>query len=347
MSSNTFLFNAQVRHQIFLQRFAGGEAKGLLGAVDLSRKEINNLLRGKEVAKMTAAQKSKLFTSVTSILKRTYGEQNKKTFKNMKEFSRYEGEFGTNMLKKGTDVGIKTPTARQLDNTIFRSKIDFGPAGALTIGSALGQFSRRKQKQAVQVIRDGIVEGLTNQQIRSRMNKAVSAVNQNHAKTLIRTITNHVATGSRQALFKQNKDIIKEVRWVSVLDDHTSDICQGLDGKIFPKESGPRPPIHWSCRSTIAPIIKKQFDAVPGVKTSRFARGAEGKESVSGKTTYNSWLKTQPGSFQDEVLGKTRGKLFREGGLAVDKFTDNNFKGLSLKELKQTEPLAFTKAGLD
>ncbi len=79
MSSNTFLFNAQVRHQIFLQRFAGGEAKGLLGAVDLSRKEINNLLRGKEVAKMTAAQRDKLFASVTSILKRTYGEQNKKT----------------------------------------------------------------------------------------------------------------------------------------------------------------------------------------------------------------------------------------------------------------------------
>ena len=347
MSSNTFLFNAAIRHQIFLQRFAGGEAKGLLKAVDESRKGINDLLMGKEAISMTKRDKDTLMAKVSALLKSTYGEQNQLIFKNMKDFSQYEAEFGERMLQQGTQTAITGVSKTALNKAVFKTGIDFGVAGIFTIQSALGDFSRRKQKQAVQVIRDGIGEGLTNQEIRRKMNTVVSVVNQNHAKTLIRTITNHVATGARVALFDDNKDVIKSIKWTSVLDGRTTPICRSLDGKVFQTDKGPRPPVHWSCRSTITAIVKEEFDVIPGVKTKRFARGPAGKQSVDGRVNYNSWLKTQPKSFQEEVLGIDKAALFRKGGLSMDKFVDKNFKELSLDELKIKEPLAFDKADID
>ncbi len=45
---------------------------------------------------------------------------------------------------------------------------------------------------------------------------------------------------------------------------------------------------------------------------------------VPAKTTYQDFLSRQPATFQDEVLGKTKGKLFRKGGMSLDKFVDRN-----------------------
>ncbi|MPW47639.1 phage head morphogenesis protein, partial [Moraxella catarrhalis] len=53
---------------------------------------------------------------------------------------------------------------------------------------------------------------------------------------------------------------------------------------------------------------------------------------------YYEWLKNQPAQYQDEVLGKTRAKLFRDGGMTVERFRalqlDKNFTPLTLDEIK-------------
>ena len=58
---------------------------------------------------------------------------------------------------------------------------------------------------------------------------------------------------------------------------------------------------------------------------------------VSAKRTYSGWLRDQPAEFQDQVLGKERGKLFREGGLSLDRFTDDD--GQVLDNLDQLRGL--------
>jgi hypothetical protein len=57
--------------------------------------------------------------------------------------------------------------------------------------------------------------------------------------------------------------------------------------------------------------------------------------------TYGGWLKKQPASVQDEVLGIERAKLFRSGKLSIGKFTDDTGKVYTLDQLKKLEPLAF------
>jgi hypothetical protein len=51
---------------------------------------------------------------------------------------------------------------------------------------------------------------------------------------------------------------------------------------------------------------------------------------------YGAWLKAQPAAVQDAALGATRARLFREGGLAVDRFVDPAGRPLTLDELART-----------
>lgn len=120
--------------------------------------------------------------------------------------------------------------------------------------------------------------------------------------------------------------------------------CAALDQRIFEVGKGPRPPLHYNCRSTMLIVLKDKY-AGRGNIDKRAS-----KDGLVENQTYYAWLNKQPKSFQDDVLGESRGKLLRSGGLSADKFAqlqlDKNFKPLTLAEMRLREPLAFEKAGL-
>ena len=78
---------------------------------------------------------------------------------------------------------------------------------------------------------------------------------------------------------------------------------------------------------------------------ARFLLERSGGEAE--RESYNEWLRAQPAAFQDEALGATRGRLFREGRLDIQKFTDPLGRPLTLAELARKRPEAFERAGLD
>lgn len=86
---------------------------------------------------------------------------------------------------------------------------------------------------------------------------------------------------------------------------------------------------------------KGRFDAFE----RDFIRARTGR--VSATTSYQDWLSRQSPAFQDDVLGKTRGRLFRVGGLRLDRFVNRRGDALTLAELAQREADAFRKAGLN
>jgi hypothetical protein len=51
--------------------------------------------------------------------------------------------------------------------------------------------------------------------------------------------------------------------------------------------------------------------------------------------------------FQEDVLGVTKAKLFRDGKLPLDRFVDRNGNELTLKDLAKKHADAFVAAGLD
>ena len=67
---------------------------------------------------------------------------------------------------------------------------------------------------------------------------------------------------------------------------------------------------------------------------------------VPRSTSYGDWLAAQNAERQDQILGPTRGKLLRSGGVKPGDFYNDKGKFLTLKDLRDRDAAAFTKAGL-
>lgn len=85
---------------------------------------------------------------------------------------------------------------------------------------------------------------------------------------------------------------VEEYQIVATLDSHTSEICQNMDGKVFPmKDYEPgvtAPPFHVWCRSCTVPYFKENFGQIG----ERAARGEDGKTYyVPEDMTYHEWKK--------------------------------------------------------
>lgn len=102
------------------------------------------------------------------------------------------------------------------------------------------------------------------------------------------------------------------------------------------------------CRSTVVAVTR--FSAVFAESATRASVGDAGAQQVRADLSYYDWLRQQPAAFQDKAIGPVRAKLFREGGLSVERFAelqlDRNFSPLTLKKMKALEPLAFERAGI-
>lgn len=201
-------------------------------------------------------------------------------------------------------------------------------------------------------------------------------------QAITRTAVMHVANNARSEFLNENADIITGEQYVATLDARTTPICKSLDGKIFKPGKGPIPPLHYNCRSLriaaingallgdrpAKPYTEKQLlreysernglegiasrDDLPyGTKGAfdkwRRNRVRELVGPIPAATNYQQWLKGQSVEFQNDTLGITKGKLFREGGLTLDKFVNRNGDELNLSQLAQREASAFRAAGLD
>jgi hypothetical protein len=221
---------------------------------------------------------------------------------------------------------------------------------------------------------------------RNKYADGILAMTRRDATAIARTAINHVSNTARGYVWDANSDVITARIWVSTLDGRTSAVCRARDGHGTPvgdhelppgvkplKPNDVRPPAHINCRSVMVAYI----DGVgllgnrPTVKDTRTRAKREidfraearrtGKSiqevrlewadanvgRVPSSTTYQDFLSRQPAAFQDEVLGKTKGELFREGGLTVDQFVDRAGNELTLAQLAASKPEAFVRAGLD
>jgi hypothetical protein len=67
---------------------------------------------------------------------------------------------------------------------------------------------------------------------------------------------------------------------------------------------------------------------------------------VTADQTFAAWIKKQSANRQNQVLGETRAKLMRDGGLTLDRFYNDKGRYLTLDELRKKDAAAFREAGL-
>jgi len=346
MASESAILDATTRHQIFIQRYAAGREAEVQEFVENLLNEIVVLLSG-DVTEFGRARLEALLMDIRALSNEAYAQLGEQMIQEAMDFVEYEAEFTAKMIEDRIVGSMVLPNTNQLYSAIFTNIMDLEPTRGYSIRDALAVFGTKKSQQIVQGIRDGIVIGETNEQIRKRVSD-LKSLQKNQGSSVVRTITNHVAVQARDVTLRENEDIFEGYEWVATLDSRTSFICMSRDGIVYPfgdnPETSPKPPAHFSCRSTIVPKIKPEFD-LEGVTGVRPAKGSSGTTQVDSKTTYERWLRRQSAGFIDEVLGPSRGQLFRKGNLSIGRFVDDQGRTLTLDELRQMEPLAFE--GLD
>lgn len=229
--------------------------------------------------------------------------------------------------------GVTSPTAEQLAAIVSTEPILVGEGQVALLEEIFQGLAANKEKTIRQAIRLGMVEGETvDQMVRrligtkaARFTDGIIEKDRRGAEAMVRTIVNSTSNKAADATYKANGDIIKGLAWTSTLDSRTSPICQARDGKVFPVDSGPRPPAHVNCRSFMVPVLKSWKEL--GVPLDEMDEGM--RSSMDGlvpeSTTYGTWLKGKDKSFQEKVLGVERARLFRSGEYDIKDFV--NAKG--------------------
>jgi SPP1 gp7 family putative phage head morphogenesis protein len=203
----------------------------------------------------------------------------------------------------------------------------------------LGADTARKVSDAVKI---GIIEGQTTDQIVRRIKgtkarqyrDGILEIGRHQAQAIVRTAIAHTSARAQDELYAANADIIEGVKWVSTLDSRTSARCRALDSKVFPVNSGPRPPQHFSCRSRVIAYLGE-------FKTKGTRASAIGP--VPDDMNYSDWLKKQPVAVQNEALGVKKAQLFRKGGMSIDRFADSTGKEYTLDELRVLDSQIWNK----
>lgn len=136
------------------------------------------------------------------------------------------------------------------------------------------------------VIPNMIARGQSVQKTAAILRKRMG-VAQFNAERLVRTETAHIV---QEATFSgyEASGFIRKYQILATLDKRTSDICQGMDGKIFSMSERQvgvtAPPFHPNCRTTTVVYFGEE------AARTRIGRDLENKNTyLSGDTTYKDW----------------------------------------------------------
>jgi len=352
MAQAASLLDSTVRHQVYLERLKSEEVNqfaAFLRDIDAS---LRDRLTRNDLTDFNRDRMERLLGSVEDSLTTIFDQHYNELAGHLTELGEYEAGFEAKSLENQlSEAGFESviPSPAQVRAAVFSNPLSVrGADGGKLLEPFIKDWMKSDVKRLSGAIRQGFFEGQTNFQIiqRLRGTKAngyrdgLLAEVDRHAGAIVRTAVQHTASNARMLTWQQNG--IDEYKWLSTLDGRTSTICRSLDQETFSIGKGPVPPAHINCRSTMLAVLPSKYDYLDKGAT-RASKDGPVRQSLS----YYDWLKQQPEVFQDDVLGKTRALIFRNGEISSEKFAqlqlDKNFKPLSLAEMRKKEPTAFRK----
>ena len=294
-----------------------------------------------------------------------------------------EAEFVSMALKTTMPVVLDPtdPGAARL-----RSIIRTDPFRGKTLSAWASNIKRADINKIRDEIRIGLIDGDTNREIarrvvgtaRLRGSDGITEITRRQAAGITRTAVTAYSNAGKREYFAANKDIITTEVYTATLDARTTAICRALDGQRFPVAEGPYPPQHFSCRSVRIAVVGEDLIGDRPMKASTermlvreftggriqrrdlLPRGQKGKfdqfsrrrvrqltGTVPATVNYEQWLRTQSVEFQNDVLGTTKARLFREGKLPLSRYVSRRGDELTLAEMARRDAQAFVSAGLD
>ena len=282
---------------------------------------------------------------------------------------------------------VATTAIKAADGAILSLEKNIGKTVGLW-SELLEQNKLTAIKEVDAIVRDGFRAGRTlndmavdlrgtyNKSTKSYMGGILNGVNANRAEALARTGVSHYSNRARDSFAETNKKIIPESVFFATLDNRTTTQCLHFHLSRWKNDDPKKPvlPLHFGERSVYLfagngidplegtrPVIGGKKGAADEFESRQDRTDKKVKykgrkdldvftvDQVSAKVTAQKWLERQPRFFVESTLGKTRAKLFLDGGLKIDKFTNLQGRPLTLEELRATAEgeRAWRRAGLD
>jgi len=366
------------RHEIYLARLASGllnskiypsleEAYKAARLILLDMESLNTPKKLQDALKKV----SKSTRRITRVMFDEFGKE-------LESIAYYEADFHANLIGSLNQATLTIPANKKIKQFIDQSLLSL-VSGKKTTSGTWVEFVLNQQNSIGRAFDNEIKSGYVNQetvgQTIARLKQASSGFLRRELEALARTGMSHYTVNAREAMAQDNLDILERRFFNATFDNRTTLVCAGNHGKtwLLTDDNYPKLPLHWNERSVWIYLTKGQKN-IGGTRSS--VGGQEGeaaKESfekrksrtdrtikyrgrkdattfkagqINARTGYGTWLKQQPDWFVEDTLGKTRAKLFFDGKMSIDKFTDMTGRTLTLDELRLLNSRAFKRAGL-
>jgi hypothetical protein len=369
-TANEQLLDAQIGHQVDLQRYANGVVRRLIGVLnradaDLAA-QLTAVLESLPPESFTVDRLEALLLSVRRVNLAAYQQIERELTAELRALADYEAGFQRDLFESvippqiQARIAIVPVSVEQVYTAAFAQPFR---------GRLLREWAAGIEADRMVRIRDAVrlayVENQPTaklvQRIRGTRAKGYSdgiiEIDRRHAEAVARTAISHVAAVTNDRFMAANADLVKALSWLSTLDSRTSEMCRIRDGLQYtakahrpighsvPWLGGPGR-LHWCCRSTSTPVVKSWREL--GIDMDEMSPGT--RASMDGQVpadmSYGAWLKKQSAARQDDILGPSRGALLRKGGLEMERFYNDKGRYLSLDELRERDAAAFKRAGL-
>lgn len=263
------------------------------------------------------------------------------------EFTQSESDFIVDLMR---ETLVDAPTAVVSAAAIYQQAMET-PALGTFIEDALKEVEGETKMRIISRIREGVSQGETNDQIvralrgTKTMNYSdgVLKTTRNNLQTIVRTGRTHLSNTAYDETYQALG--VEQVVFVATIDGRTTLRCSSLDSNTYDTGSNyPRPPLHFGCRSVIAPFFGgriagnrpyvKAFQPIRTIPRDKRPDGMVGQMRAS--TSMTDFLKrSDNAAFAREYFGPTRYKLFQEGKISIGQMIRADGTKYSIAQLRQ------------
>ena len=362
-STNARLQDRAVGHAVDLTRYNNGVLARIMAVLNRSdarlAAQLSEALMRMEASTFTVERLEAMLASVRKTNRAAFDIAFERLAPELEAIAEFEVAYQRATLR------ASVPAAVQLQFPIAAVSAEQAYAAALARpfqGRLLKGWAANVEASRMTLIRNavraGFVEGQTTAQIIGTI-RGTRALNyadglldrsRREVATVVQTALSHTAQRARAEFYKANSDLIKGVVWLATLDNKTTPECAVRDGLEYTADTnepighsvpwlGGPGALHFNCRSVDIPITKSWRELGLNIDEIPAGQRASMDGQVPADLTYGEWFGRQSAARQDEIVGTTRGELFREGKVTFEKFSNDKGQGLDLDALYKREGL--------
>ena len=332
------IFDSLVSRELNLNRFDADLRKRIVELLGELEKDILGQLEGKNISNWRKDRLTKQLQSIKETISEYYKHASQITSQDYKDLGKSEANYVKEEINRITTVDLfsSMPSANQLAKLADETMIQGAPNKEWWSRQSADMYFR-----FASAIRMGYGQGESIGSIVERL-RSQMAIGKRNAEALVRTAVHTISSGARELMYEENKSVIKGKLYVAVLDNRTSIQCIAYDGSFYDMENKPLGkttlpyrdlPAHWNCRSMYIPVLKSAKEL--GLKIPDMPKST--RSSMDGQvpedTTFKTFLEGKSKEFQNEVLGKGKAELWRQGKISLVQLVDQTGNPLPLKDL--------------